>query len=151
MSSLKICALVLATALSACAQGRLSQVDLEPVAPPLLHPDAFAPGSISRACTFGLRNLEDFFDKHGVPFDPHLVRSHKGRDCHLYLEPSSKWILPATDLTLTRDPNNPARTILLYGDEARALFGHSVSDDEYAYLLRVKFAVDEAIHVRAGD
>jgi hypothetical protein len=204
MSIKKSLTLVLAVALGANAQGRLSRVDLEPVTAPSHHRDAFVAGSVSRACTFGLRTLEAYFRERGLPFDFQIVNSHKGRDCHLFFEPSvsgfqalpdsevprelasrrgqrmiglsgkkvvllkaqnttetvasesaevlsSKLSWAASDLRVMRDPKDPSRTVLYYGDAVRTLFGRSMSDDECSYLLRVEFGVAQAIHVHTGS
>lgn len=56
------------------------------------------------------------------------------------------WI--ATDLAVVRDPRNPARRLLLYGDQGRKAIA-GVRDDEFAYLLRAELGADEAFHIPA--
>ena len=56
----------------------------------------------------------------------------------------SKLSWNAADLIVARDPRDPGRTILFYGDDVRHALGH-IRDEERAYLLRVEFGVDAAL------
>jgi hypothetical protein len=50
------------------------------------------------------------------------------------------------DLMLVRDPDERERLVLLYGDAARPYWAQNLSEEEYAYVLRVEFGADEALY-----
>jgi hypothetical protein len=50
------------------------------------------------------------------------------------------------DLMFVRSPRDPQRLLLFYGDAARPYWADNLSEEEYAYVLRVEFGADEAIY-----
>lgn len=159
-------AVFLLAAVALAARSRPAPVEFQPIR-------ALASGTLGRACTIGFANLKAYFDKRGVAFAPKLVTSHKLTYCHIYFEPSHPgfrafaeydpigpapagsgvlstklpWL--AHDMEVVRNPRFPARLLLLYGDQSRKTLGRAVRDEEYDYLLRVEFGVDQATHVPA--
>lgn len=49
------------------------------------------------------------------------------------------------DLLVARHPRNPQKSILFYGDAAKPYWANSLSDKEYAHVLKVELGADEAI------
>lgn len=50
------------------------------------------------------------------------------------------------DLMFVRHPKHPDRTVMIYGDAARPYWAESLTDEEYAYVLRAEFGADESIY-----
>ncbi len=50
------------------------------------------------------------------------------------------------DLMFVRSPRDPQRLLLFYGDAARPYWADNLTEEEYAYVLRVEFGADEAIY-----
>jgi hypothetical protein len=55
----------------------------------------------------------------------------------------------AKDLLFVRDPRDPSRTVVLFGDRLRDSW-KGVREEEKGYLLRAEFGVTQAHHVRTG-
>jgi|GEM_PF-970592 len=51
------------------------------------------------------------------------------------------------DLLVSRDPHNPNRHVLFYGDAARPYWAKSLNDSEYAHVLKIEFGADSAVDV----
>jgi hypothetical protein len=51
-------------------------------------PEAVIPGAISRLCAETGEELRALFAERGAPYDPELVRSRRGRKCHVDYTPS---------------------------------------------------------------
>jgi hypothetical protein len=49
------------------------------------------------------------------------------------------------DLQFTRDPHDPGRLVLYYGDFVKAYWGESLTPREYAYILSLEFGADRAV------
>ncbi len=49
------------------------------------------------------------------------------------------------DLQFVRDPRDPDRLVLVFGDSARAYWGKDLSPEEYAYVLRREFGADVSV------
>jgi hypothetical protein len=49
------------------------------------------------------------------------------------------------DLQFTRDPRDPARLVLYYGDFVKPYWGGSLTPEEYAYVLSLEFGADRAV------
>jgi hypothetical protein len=49
------------------------------------------------------------------------------------------------DLQFTRDPRNPRRLVLYYGDFVKPYWGQSLTPEEYAYVLSLEFGADQAV------
>jgi hypothetical protein len=48
------------------------------------------------------------------------------------------------DLQFIRNPKDPSRLLLLYGDSATAYWGKTLSEPEFVYILRQEFGADDA-------
>jgi hypothetical protein len=49
------------------------------------------------------------------------------------------------DLQLTRDPRDPARLLLYYGEFVKPYWGESLTPAEFAYVLSLEFGADRAV------
>jgi hypothetical protein len=49
------------------------------------------------------------------------------------------------DLQFVLDPKNPGRTILFYGDSAKAYWGERLTPAEYEYVLKLEFGAGRAV------
>jgi Porphyromonas-type peptidyl-arginine deiminase len=49
------------------------------------------------------------------------------------------------DLQFTRDPRDPRRLVLYYGDFVKPYWGESLTPEEYAYVLSLEFGADQAV------
>lgn len=63
---------------------------------------------------------------------------------------TSKLPWDARDFVVIRPSGGKGRTMLLYGDRLRGQW-HGLLEEERAYLLRVEFGVDAALHLATGN
>ena len=51
------------------------------------------------------------------------------------------------DIQFLRHPRNPAETIVFFGDTAKNYWGKELTEEEYAYVLKVEFGADHAVNL----
>jgi hypothetical protein len=63
-------------------------IHVESLVPELRFPDAAAPDALRRVCAQTEDELQEFFRSRGAPFEPGVVRSRRGRRCHIDYTPT---------------------------------------------------------------
>ncbi len=51
------------------------------------------------------------------------------------------------DLMFLRHPGNPRETVIFFGDSAKNYWGKQLTDEEYAYILKIEFGADHAVNL----
>ena len=51
------------------------------------------------------------------------------------------------DIMFLRHPRNPSQTLLFFGDAAKKYWGKQLTDEEYAYVLKIEFGADHAVNL----
>lgn len=64
-------------------------------------------------------------------------------ESHRFVRSNLSW--EGGDLQFVRDPKDPSRLVLAYGDAARGYWGADLDDAEYAYVLKREFGADAVI------
>jgi Porphyromonas-type peptidyl-arginine deiminase len=51
------------------------------------------------------------------------------------------------DIQFLKHPRNPSETIIFFGDTAKQYWGAELTDEEYAYVLKLEFGADHAVNL----
>ncbi len=90
------------------------EVHITPVAAVSRWPGAAEEGALSLACSGSVPELEKFFAREKVPFEPDLVRTETGQTCHVFYRPTVPGFRASPD-------DDPLREILFDADALQYL------------------------------